>query len=193
MINSMARSLITAKKWYRNVSAGNPLYSDYELISTTYPTGVSTVTFDVTGLGSSYKHLQLRSVGRVTTATGQVGLRMRFNSDTGSNYGTHGLYGNGSSVGSFAGVSNTGFFAGLLAGNSIASNAFGAGSADILDAFSSSKNKTVRTAYGNSNTEVGVQSGFWNNTAAITSITVYLDTTGDFVTGSRLSLYGIKG
>jgi hypothetical protein len=47
---------------------------------------------------------------------------------------------------------------------------------------------------GNSGTTatVQLQSGLFNNTAAITSMTIF-GNTGNLVAGTRFSLYGIKG
>jgi hypothetical protein len=39
---------------------------------------------------------------------------------------------------------------------------------------------------------VALISGFWNNTAAVTSASLTPSTGASFVTGSRFSLYGIK-
>jgi hypothetical protein len=165
---------------------------DYELISTSFGTGSSdTVTFNVSGLGSTYRHLQLRVTGQ--TLLGDTGLNLRFNSDTASNYSYHILYGNGSSVLS-TGLANQSFvYSGRTAFSS--NSSAGASVIDILDAFSTSKNKTVRSLYGTTATnEIGLASGAWRNTAAITSITLYAAfATANFTTASRFSLYGIRG
>ncbi len=79
-------------------SSGGAAAGSYELIETVNGTGSSgVITFDTTGLGSTYKHLQIRSVGRTTHSATQSAY-VRLNSDTGSNYAFHTLEGNGSSV-----------------------------------------------------------------------------------------------
>lgn len=193
MINSMARSLVTAKKWYRNMLAGNPQYSDMELIATAYPGGSTSVTFDISSLASGYKHLQIRAVVQ-TTHTGYEGLRLRFNGDTGSNYSTHYLFATGASFGSGAQSSTTGMYVGLASPSS-ASNNFGASVATINDFASSAKNKTTRAHSGIrwTSSETTIHSGAWYNTAPVTSLTFYGDTGATFISGSRISIYGIKG
>lgn len=185
MINSMARSLITAKKWYRNVSAGNPLYSDYELISTTLITSnTASVTFDVTGLGSSYKHLQIRMAAN-SSASGAT--YWRFNTDSGNNYSQHLLYGNGSSVASGATTSTN---AGYIGYTTNAASFYPATVIDVLDFASSTKNKTVRILHGDSG-NIMLNSGAWYSTSAVTSVTLYANV--NYIAGSRFSIYGVKG
>ena len=64
---------------------------------------------------------------------------------------------------------------------------------DILDPFVSSKNTTIRSLAGKAQTNplIHMESGFWMNTAAVTSITIDGDYSS-FVAGSRFSLYGLR-
>lgn len=170
----------------------------YELISTAYGTGSSgVITFNTTGLGSTYKHLQIRAVARDSSATtDNSGCVLRFNADTGSNYARHRLRGDGSSALSAASTSQTSINIYTLAtGNGATSGVHGAAVIDILDPFSTSKNKTVRALTGfhvSASKSVELDSGLWMNTAAITEITVSTSS-GNWLTSSRFSLYGIKG
>jgi hypothetical protein len=84
----------------------------------------------------------------------------------------------------------------LAASNSSTSNAFSTSVIDILDAYSSTKNKTVRILGGfadGANSRMRLGSGAWLNTASITSISITDGESQSFVAGSRFSLYGIKG
>jgi len=75
-------------------------------------------------------------------------------------------------------------------------NLFGAALIDILDFSNSIKTKTLRMLSGAPNgTQVKsaiLSSGFEATAEAITSITL-LPQFGDWVSGTRISLYGIKG
>lgn len=197
MINSMARSLITAKKWYRSMLAGNTAFSpgSYDLISTTVLTGSqSSVSFDVTGLGSTYKHLQLRMVARSDrSASGGDYIRLRFNSDSGSNYSIHSLLGNGSSAISETQTNVTQMSFERIGSSDLTSGNFGALVIDMLDPFSSSKFKTVKNLGGVSTNYVMSQSGYWASTSAVTAVNVVVGGGSNFITGSRFSIYGIKG
>ena len=176
------------KEWY---SASNPAM---DLIQTTVLSSpTSSVTFS--GLGAyaaDYKHLQIRmSTGNVYVTT--LETQLRFNGDSNNNYSYHKMvsYGDGSV---YSGAYNN--------QNKIVVNAMpnttsqlAIAVVDILDFSNTSKNTTLRTFYGqqfNSNREVNLGSGAWYNTAAVTSVTL-LNTGYSFVTGSRFSIYGIRG
>jgi hypothetical protein len=167
----------------------------FEQIATTLVSSTTaSVTFDVTGLGASYRHLQIRSTTN-TTATGvnATNLIARFNSDSGSNYAFHILLGEGSSVMSAAATSQTSVAIGDMPNNA---SIFGGAVTDILDFASITKNKTIRSLIGvhapSSLIRVALRSGVWLNTAAITSITLS-PASDSLKTGSRFSLYGVKG
>jgi hypothetical protein len=185
--------------WFNSFSAGGGAAADYELISTTVlSSSAASVTFS--GLGTSaaaYKHLQIRVTARSTNGgAGNDGLWLQFNGDTGSNYAWHRLEGNGSSVSSGAGSSTTWMLQGLAARASQASGVFSAALIDILDFANTSKNTTSRSLNGSmtsTNPSVALGSGVWLNTAAVTSATLKPDAGYDFLTGSRFSLYGLRG
>jgi hypothetical protein len=72
---------------------------------------------------------------------------------------------------------------------------FGAGVIDILDYANTSKYKTIRTLSGwdkNGGGNVGLSSGLWLSTSAISSIVIGSQT-GNLVTNTQFALYGIKG
>jgi hypothetical protein len=144
-----------------------------------------------TKYAATYKHLQIRAVSRSTDANNTNGVLIRFNSDSGSNYAQHVLFGNGSSVASAAGTSQTFGVIGLSSRSGDSS--FSPHVTDILDAFNTSKNKTTRSLVGSMATDLLVQlrSNAWFNTASITSIEV-IQNSASFTSGTRFSLYGIK-
>lgn len=165
--------------------------ADYELIETFVAgSNVSSITFsNLAAFASTYRHLQVRYVARSTVP--ETGIFARFNGDASSSYRTHYLLGNGSSVssGSF-GLDPRGQV-GLLAGSGAAANDFRPGVIDLLDAYSTTKNKTVR-GLSASQSAVILMSVLWVNTSSLTSWQITPDS-GNFVAGSRFSLYGIKG
>jgi len=171
--------------------------ADYELISSqVLASNVNSVTFSsLNTAAAAYKHLQLRVT--VRSSNGAVGdsLGLRFNGDTGSNYAEHVLYGNGSSVASGAGTSQTFMSAATITGNTAAANIFGSGVIDILDFSQTTKNKTLRSLSGNqAQPFIQLRSGLWASTAAVTSINLFsANGATNLLTGSRFSLYGLKG
>jgi hypothetical protein len=168
-------------------AAGAGVATDYELISTTI-LGSSAASVSFTGLGTSavsYKHLQIRYMSNGDNSNYRN--RLRLNGDSGSNYATHLLFTTGSSVMSAAGTSATEI---ALSQGANETNKFYPGIIDLLDFQSSTKNKTVRAFNGGG--EVSLTSGVWLSTSAVTSVSLRPDA-GNFITGSRFSLYGIKG
>lgn len=157
----------------------------------------ASVTFSSLSTYSSYKHFQIRFTARSTNSgTANDGLWIQFNGDTGANYAWHRLEGNGSTVVSGAGASSTWILMAVAPRNGNTANIFSAGVCDILDAFDTSKNKTIRAingVTGTGNPGVFLNSGFRNNTAALTSMTLLPDAGQSFTANSRFSLYGIKG
>lgn len=164
----------------------------YDLLETEILTSAaSSVTFTgLDTLAAGYQHLQIRAVSTRSLVSGSsfFGL-MRLNGDTGANYATHRLSGDGTSVTSTSAVSDTRmliFRAGATLGN-WPSNVI-----DILDFANTSKNTTCRSMTGYAPGGVHLSSGAWFNTDAVTSIELS-NASGAFQTGSRFSIYGVRG
>jgi hypothetical protein len=161
----------------------------YESIATSLvgSGGTSTITF--TSIPSTYKHLQIRALN-LGSASG-TDIRIRFNSDTGSNYRTHFLYGDGSTAA--AGTSSTTYS--TIALTSLTTSNPSAFVTDILDYTSTDKNKTIRSLMGNDSNGSGysvLYSGLWYATpTAITQIDI-TPNSGSFNQYSSFALYGIK-
>jgi hypothetical protein len=165
----------------------------YDSIATTTvgAGGVSSITFS--SIPSTYTHLQLRATA-ITPSTGYHNFEITINSDTGSNYATHQIQGNGATaVASYQSSTDKYTFVGLM--NPTNGYPFGA-IVDFLDYANTNKYKTMRSLAGANNNaadtgaRVGFSSGLWMNTSAITSITV---AGGDYGQYTSIALYGIKG
>ena len=171
----------------------------YQIATTTLGSAQSTVTFS--SIPQTYTHLQLRLFAQDVRATyGITEIRLVFNSDTSSIYTSHNMYGDGSSA-----VSNSTLnFSSMVLGDGTygtsTGGTFGAGIADILDYTNTNKLKTVRhiagvdlngviAGYGG---RVGLSSGVWRSTSAISSITLTSNSLINFSANSRFSLYGVK-
>ena len=168
-----------------------PSTNSYESIATTTvgSGGSGTITFS--SIPSGYEHLQIRAMN-LGSASG-TDVRIRFNSDTGSNYRTHYLYGQGSSA--VAGASGATTYA-TIALTSLSTDKPSVLVTDILDYRSTSKNKTIRSLTGmddNGSGYILLYSGLWFATpAAITQIDI-TPNSGNFNQYSSFALYGIKG
>ena len=178
--------------------------SSYESIATV-TLGSTSSTISFSSIPSSYKHLQLRGIARTNTGTSLQDVRIRFNSDSASNYSFHKIYGDGTGAYAAASTTQTAGFAGLAVDGSVGSNAyFISGSIiDILDYTSTVKAKTVRVLSGNdSNTNTGVgylqygSTAWYKNTSSVyesvTDITLSLSG-NSYAQYSSFALYGIRG
>jgi hypothetical protein len=161
---------------------------DYESISTVTvgAGGSSTITFS--SIPSTYSHLQVRSLAKNSTTTN---VWMRANSDTGANYASHWIEGDGASIYSSKYISQS---EGLFYGYNTASQS-SAAVVDILDYANTNKLKTTRSLTGtdyNGSGNLYLWSNLWRSTSAITSLTIYSQA-GTFTQHSSFALYGIKG
>jgi hypothetical protein len=168
----------------------------YELISTAFGTGSSgVVTFS--SIPQTYKHLQIRTVTKNNGSSSETGkqIRVTYNGVTTASHASHALRGSGTSVIANETWTNLAYILTAF-GNAGSTNAnvFGTCIFDLLDYADSNKNKTLRTFNGHHDTAmyVGIQSGFFPATTAITSLTLTAGN-GTYDAASRFSLYGIRG
>lgn len=180
--------------------------NSYESIATiTVSTAVSSVSF--TSIPATYKHLQIRFIAQSNYSFPVDDAYVRFNSDSGSNYASHMVQGNGSSVyaGSQTSVSyaQVGFGTlGTTSGNQTTAS-WGSAVIDILDYANTNKYKTLRNLSGNDCNGTGnaglggritLSSMLWQNTAAITDIEIICaQGARNFQQYSSFALYGVKG
>lgn len=160
--------------------------------------GASSITFSSIPT-TGYAHLQIRGIARLNLANEITAtLTLQFNSDTGSNYSRHVLYGEGSTPLAFGEANSTNASFILGTGNNAIANNFGPFVVDILDYANTNKYKTLRAINGVSNNgssadeQARFMSGSWRNTNAITSIKI--ERSGNTIQQySHFALYGIKG
>jgi hypothetical protein len=175
-------------------SAGGvpPIVSDYDLLfTTTMPSDASSLTLSsLNTYASTYKHLQIRISAKTNRSAGADDLTIRFNGDSAANYSTHVLMGFGSMLS--YGYGGGSMFIPAAAARSTSGWSTGA-VMDVLDAYSTTKNKVFRALSGEGSGAVGLSSGSWYNTAALTSIQFLPVYASSIVAGSRFSVYGIKG
>ena len=165
----------------------------FELLETTVlGADVASVSFSSLGTYSAYKHLQVRAV---LQDTGGNLLRVTFNSTSGgTDYATHRLQGDGSSVSAQQINLNDTITLASLPTRGNEANTFMGWVVDLLDFSNTNKNKTIKAITGTAQASfrrTGLYTGLWASTAAITTIT-FAVTSGSITSGSRLSLYGVR-
>ena len=162
--------------------------NSYESIATVTVGSGGASNVEFTSIPSTYKHLQIRHITRGSVLTNTT---FQFNNDTGTNYSWHVLYGTGTSALAAGGANSNIMYAENIA---TAANTFSAGVLDILDYSLTTKNKTMRFLGGydmNGSGEIGLFSGSWRNTNAVTSIK-FTPNAGTYSQHTQFALYGIK-
>ena len=180
--------LIPLGFWAASAGGGAAGGAAFDLLETQVLASTSaSVSFtSLSTYAADYQHLQIRMAANSSSIGGNY--LMRFNADTGSNYAGHFLVGTGSSVLSGKTSNTTDLALGTIIGSQ-----FGAAVCDILDPFVSTKNTTVRSLVGNTTqNRIDLMSGVYLQNTAISSINLRPDA-GSWLTGSRFSLYGIRG
>jgi hypothetical protein len=138
----------------------------------------SSVTFS--SIPSTYRDLVLVHIG-ATSAEDQI--RIRFNSDTGSNYSFVQM--GGDSGGAFS-------TSGTLDGARVSFGSTGINSTivQIMDYSASDKHTTLLSRANKGAGDVRAHAARWANTAVVTTVSFY-PITGTFSSGSTFSLFGI--
>lgn len=176
-----------------------PVTNSYESIATVTVGSGGASSITISSIPSTFKHLQIRGIAKGNRAVYVDDLGMRFNSDSGSNYSFHRIYGFGSgSPGADGGASQSAMNIGQVAGGTV-NNASGLGGIviDVLDYTSVNKNKTVRSLSGyddNGQGAIEFASGSWYNSSTAVSSITFLPLIGSLLAEkTTFALYGIKG
>lgn len=177
--------------------------TSFESIATVTVGSGGAANVEFTSIGTDWTHLQLRFIARANRATyGADTVRLTFNGDTASNYAFHKLLGDGSSAYASSGANQSYIQFGDCVGTNNGPGTGNVGNAvvDILDYKNTNKFKTMRALAGvdvNGTVAgfggvVGLTSGLWRSTNAITSIKLTVETGINFEQYSHFALYGCK-
>lgn len=153
------------------------------IASTTLGSATGSVTFNVSGV-QTYRDLIIVCQYLANSGTNFPGIR--FNSDTGANYSTVLMRGNGSTAGSGTGGTDRldfSFFGSTTTEREIAT-------IQIFD-YTQSKHKSTLMRSDRAGGGTCAWAGRWANTNAVTSILIYDVNGSTFAPGSTFSLYGV--
>jgi hypothetical protein len=169
--------------------------TSYESIAT-YTATTTTASFTFSSIPSTFKHLQVRAMGRTNRANVEDGLYIQLNGDTAGNYNAHILYGTGATAGSALATTTTDtkIESYGMPGNNATASIFGVAVLDILDYTNTNKYTVTRSLTGDDRNGSGwieLNSGLWRNTAAVNEIKIFA--IGSWLQYSSFALYGIKG
>ena len=155
--------------------------------------GSSAASITFSSIPQDYTDLVILVSARNSAGTNFNNMRVTFNGAS-TNYSEILLYGDGSSASS---ASSSAAYLEFQYSNGIStSNTFGNGSIYVSN-YTASQAKSVSTDTVSENNATGaiqgISAGLWNDTAAITSITINGEANGGgFVADSTFSLYGIS-
>lgn len=157
------------------------------IASVTLTSGQTSVT--IGSIPQIYKDLRL-VVTYAMSGTSSAS-RLRFNGDTGANYNSVGMGGQGSAAASWSEANATGGrVIGYSLGPTTGQQVF---TLDAIDYQATDKHKTALSRMNDAAGDVMATATRWASTAAITSLTIY-DVLGQtFITGSTFNLFGIRG
>jgi hypothetical protein len=148
------------------------------LANVTLGSSAANVTFS--SIGQGYRDLVLVING---TASSGSGMSVTHNGDTTSgNYSSVTMFGDGSTTGSNT-ATNANLGALFTAPTTVIQN--------FMDYSATDKHKTALSRMNFPGGQVNAQARRWANTAAITSITLNLDSGVTFSVGTTFALYGI--
>lgn len=135
---------------------------------------------------SGYRNLRIVWNGRASTASGNEGLFLRFNGDTGSNYDRV----VDDSGGAAAAASQTSIQCAYIANASHTAGATTSGEITIIDYLNSVffKNVFSRSRLQSLN-RTDYSSGTWKSTAPVKTITLFPQTSAGLIAGSYFCLY----
>lgn len=150
-------------------------------------TVASNVSFvEFTSIPQTYTDLILE-ISAISTSTSPNYIHLQYNGDTGSNYSTTILTGNGSTASSTRFTNRTNFNIDYFA---TPNTEISTRSVQIMNYSNTTTNKTGLVRADRAGGGVDAMVGMWRSTAAITSIKVTHDT-AQFAPGTTFSLYGI--
>jgi hypothetical protein len=185
----------SVNKWFGGGFA--EILTSYESIQTvTLSSNQTNIQF--TSIPQTYKHLQIRGIGKSDRANIYDNISIQFNGDTTTtDYTSHLFQGDGAGISIQSYPQNIPYvgIANVLGSDSVNANLFGAFIIDILDYTNVNKYKATRTIGGVDNSGsgvVGLTGGLWNVPDAISSIFIKAQNGTNLKTYTNIALYGIK-
>lgn len=188
-------SLSNDKLFIWDGSAYNQVWPGYTKISETVLSGTaSSVIFS--SIPQTFRALRIETTARGNFAGSSIAWGLRFNSDSSAVYNFQQLLVNGTSVTASQAQSETRGYLGEISGNTATASCAAQHSIILHNYTGTSFFKTVTTlmnmvtGVGASGMHVREIGTLWRNASAITTITLLPDS-GDFVSGSTFTLYGM--
>lgn len=162
--------------------------SSIEYINSVVLTDNATTTITFSSIPQNYTDLILTMSERSSQLRNSL---FRFNGDTGTNYSTTRLAGNGSAASS-ARNSNETYIQGASVLSGMSSTNPTISILNILSYSNTNIFKTTLEEGGAAGTEVNSHVGLWRSTNAINSISLILNGAGNYISGDTFTLWGVR-
>jgi hypothetical protein len=182
----------------RSAMVGNTLIypGSYESIASVDVGAGGSSSIDFTSIPSTYTHLQIRGLVRLSGANETRSFFCQVGNGTvaTTGYSEHALEGNGSTASASGNANGTEVRIGRTATAGHSASVFGVCVIDILDYADTNKFKTIRSLDGydnNGSGAVSFTSGNWRSTAAINTIRLF-GSGENTVQYSSFALYGVN-
>ena len=168
----------------------------YEAIATVTVGSGGAANIEFTSIPATYTDLLLKTSLRTNKADTEEWVSLEFNGSGGTAYSMRMLYGNGTDALSLSTSSAADIqFSSMAVSTNSTSNTF-SNAEYYIPNYAGSNNKSISVdGVSEANATkafTNLTAGLWANSAAITSIKIFPDTTGSFVQYSTATLYGIK-
>ena len=156
----------------------------------------TSTNIDFTAIADTYRHLFITGQIRIAGAVVDADVDIRLNNDSGANYHEQDLVGSNAAVTATAAASQTEANVGTFPGATATANHVGQIELRITNYKNSSYNKSFLGKFVSipnatvADFDAGTFGGTWLNTAAVTRVTL-VSSSGNFVAGTEISLYGI--
>lgn len=168
-----------------------------QLFDTTLTVANATIDTGASGIAPTANHLMIVLYLRSNAAATNDNLGLRFNNDSGANYYQSEVdSGNSSTPGASGQASATSMHLVVVPAASAPANAFSPFSIFVPNYLGTvgSKSATIsggfQVSHGVTGTQSNQQAGWWDSTAAITRVQI-VATTGQFIAGCRMTIYGL--
>jgi hypothetical protein len=165
----------------------------FELIASSTVGSGGAASIDFTSIPSTYTDLVVKCSIRDTTGGVGAYLYLRFNNDSGSNYSSKTIEGNGSAANSYSNTSQTKMLFWNTNGGGATSNTFGNAELYVPNYLSSNQKSVSMDTVAETNATVqymDLVAGIWTGTSAINQLTLLPD--AGFAQYSTAYLYGVK-
>lgn len=178
-------------KWATPSAGGGGAWT---LLSTTTLASPA-ANFDITSISGSYNDLILILIARSASGSADSSI-VRFNNDNAANYYRQMIRGLASTASALEVLGNASALSVQCPGTGAVANAFSVSQWTIFGYASTTWLKSLRfedayvSAFSTGQLYSQVHSGVWNSTAAINRVTIFLNSSSNFITGSQLRIYG---